>query len=627
MQAEDVTKVVDREPEASGEDLSPKPGVDVRKDPATEAKPEPKPDAEAQGSRPSEKVFNVAEVEPGRILVGRYELIHRLGHGGMASVYLGRAIGTAGFERLVAVKVIHPHLANESEFVEMFLDEARIAAKIHHPNVCETLDLGEDDGLFFMVMEYVEGETLSSLIRQLRKREDRLPVPCALQITADACRGLGAAHALEGKDGQPLNLVHRDVSPHNLLVTMDGRVKVVDFGIMKAAGKRSNTLTGQLRGKLTYMSPEQARGEPVDRRSDIYAMGVVLWELLAGARFYRGETESEILAQVSLGRRQDIAEYCDDLPPAVVAVLDKSLAESCGDRYETADDMLKDLRGALRHLLDAEQEDPREALSGVMNGFFASRVRYIQAAIRGQVDDREDSNRKHRAANDSKTSVGVARTLTPSSLSNLAIGRTGTLTSSVATAPARSWALWLILPLAGAVLGTLAVRALSDPGPANPQPVAVEPAVAVEAGPKMVTWWINTDPQGATVTVDGKVLAETTPTSVQLPASDERIEVKAELAGYKSYAAQMAPLSSENHALRLQPDFMPTFRAKSFEGPDGEPPGEPKPDVQPPRKRHKRPKKSSAKPEAVPVTATPPTAGDTRRPEDVPDFLKGKKPK
>lgn len=626
MQAEDVTKVVDREPEASGEDLLQESVGGASDSPTTELESEAKPDAEAEAPRSSEepvaKVGKVAEVEPGRILVGRYELIHRLGHGGMASVYLGRAIGTAGFERLVAVKVIHPHLANESEFVEMFLDEARIAAKIHHPNVCETLDLGEDDGLFFMVMEYVEGETLSSLVRQLRKREDRLPVPCALQITADACRGLGAAHALEGKDGQPLNLVHRDVSPHNLLVTMDGRVKVVDFGIMKAAGKRSNTLTGQLRGKLTYMSPEQARGEPVDRRSDIYAMGVVLWELLAGARFYRGETESEILAQVSLGRRQDIADYCDDLPVAVAAVLDKSLAQLRGDRYESADDMLKDLRGALRHLLDADEEDPREALSSVMNGFFASRVRYIQAAIRGQVDDREGSDRKHRAANDSKTGVAAARTLTPSSLSNLALGRTGTLTSAVATAPARSWALWLILPLAGAVFGTLAVRALSDPKPANPQRVAAEPAVAVEAGPKMVTWWINTDPQGATVTVDGKTLPETTPTSVQLPASDERIEVKAELAGYKSYAAQMAPLSSENHALRLQPDFMPTFRARSFEKPDEEP-GEPKSNVKPPKKRHKRPKKPSTKAEpAVPVSAT-----DTRRPDDVPDFLKGKKPK
>ncbi|MGH1344289.1 MAG: serine/threonine protein kinase [Nannocystales bacterium] len=621
MQAEDVTKVVDREPEASGGDPLP-PAVSDAVEATSNLERKPDRSPEVGPVRPMDKV---AEVEPGRVLVGRYELIHRLGHGGMASVYLGRAIGTAGFERLVAVKVIHPHLANESEFVEMFLDEARIAAKIHHPNVCETLDLGEDDGLFFMVMEYVEGETLSSLIRQLGKRDDSLPVPCALQITADACRGLGAAHALEDTDGTPLNLVHRDVSPHNLLVTMDGRVKVVDFGIMKAAGKRSNTLTGQLRGKLTYMSPEQARGEPVDRRSDIYAMGVILWELLAGARFYRGETESEILAQVSLGRRQDIADYRDDLPPGVVAVLDKALAESRTDRYETADDMLKDLRAALRQLLDADQEDPREALSGVMKGFFASRMRYIQAAIRGQVDDREGSNRKHRAANDSKTGVSRARSLTPSSV---AIGRTGTLTSSVVTAPARSWALWLILPLAGAVLGTLAVRALSGSEADSSRPVVREPATVVEpAGPKMVTWWINTDPQGATVTIDGKTLEKTTPTSVQLPASDERIEVKAELAGYKAYVAEMAPLSSENHALRLEPAYKTTFRARSFDGPGGEKPAEPAAPVTPPKKRHKRPKKLRAKPDTAPTSSPPPAAGDTRRPEDVPDFLKRKKPK
>ncbi len=616
MQAEDVTKVVEREPEASGEDLLPQPSGDAPSD--SDAGPrQGEPDA-------PRAVTPVAEVEPGRILVGRYELIYRLGHGGMASVYLGRAIGTAGFERLVAVKVIHPHLANESEFVEMFLDEARIAAKIHHPNVCETLDLGEDDGLFFMVMEYVEGETLSSLIRQLRKRDDRLPVACALQLAADACRGLGAAHELEGNDGQPLNLVHRDVSPHNLLVTMDGRVKVVDFGIMKAAGKRSNTLTGQLRGKLTYMAPEQARGEPVDRRSDIYAMGVVLWELLAGARFYRGETESEILAQVSLGRRQSITDYCDNLPAGVVAVLDKALAESRSDRYETAEDMLKDLRQALRHLLDADQEDPREAISGIMKGFFASRMRYIQAAVRGKLDEHDGGVRKHRAAND-RSSVSNVRTMTPSSV---VIGRTETLSAAVASAPARSWALWLILPLAGAVLGTLAVRAFSDPEPAKPPPVAVEarPA-AVDAGPKMVTWWINTDPQGATVTIDGKALAELTPTSVELPASDERVEVKAALAGYKSYAAQMAPLGSENHTLRLEPAYKTTFAARSVEDPpEDTEPTKPAAEVAPPKKRHKRPKKPpTAEPERTPVPTVSP--GDTRRPEDVPDFLKGKKPK
>ena len=604
MQAEDVTKVIDREQEeALGEDASSDgEGHDEAsaKAPARDA-PSPK----------------LAELEPGRVLAGRYELLHRLGHGGMASVYLGRAIGTAGFERLVAVKVIHPHLANESEFVEMFLDEARIAAKIHHPNVCETLDLGEDEGLFFMVMEYVEGEALSSLSRQLRKGKDQLAVCCALQIAADACRGLDAAHALQNRDGSPLNLVHRDVSPHNLLVTMDGRVKVVDFGIMKAAGKRSNTLTGQLRGKLSYMSPEQARGEPVDRRSDLYAMGVILWELLAGARFYRGETDSEVLAQVSLGRRQDIADYRDDVPAGVVEILDRALAESRKDRYASAGEMLKDLRSAMRQLLDADDDDPREVLSGVMDRLFSGRIRYIQAAIQGQ-DDRDGSaSRPVRAANDSKTSVVAGRSLTPSSL---VVGRTGTLTTSaVATAPARSWLLWLVLPLAGAALGTLAVRAGFDreaPAPAvqaQPQP---KPA---PTEPDLVKWWINTDPQGATVTIDGKPLERPTPTSVQLPRSDETVQVKIELAGYKSREVQMAPLSPENHTLRLEPAYKTTFSARVPEGVEPPPVVE---DPAPRRRPRNRRKPVSDKPLATPVASPPP--GDTRKPEDVPDFLKGK---
>jgi serine/threonine-protein kinase len=597
MQAEDVTKVIDREPEAPVEDVS------SEEESVSEAKP--------------------AEVETGRVLHGRYELIHRLGHGGMASVYLGRAIGTAGFERLVAVKVIHPHLANESEFVEMFLDEARIAAKIHHPNVCETLDLGDDDGVFFMVMEYVEGETLSSLVRQLLKREEKLPITVALQIAADACRGLEAAHSLEDHDGTALNLVHRDVSPHNLLVTMDGRVKVVDFGIMKAAGKRSNTLTGQLRGKLTYMSPEQARGEPVDRRSDIYAMGVILWELLAGARFYRGETDSEILAQVSLGRRQNIGDYREDVPESVQELLEKALAESRYDRFETAEEMLKGLRAALRHLLDADEDDPREVLGGVMTRFFGTRIKYIQAAIRGQVDDREGSSRNRvRAAND-QTSVIASRGLTPSQVE---VGRTGTFTQSVATAPARSWALWLILPLAGAALGTLAVRAGFDSDPAttpraSTQSVAPKPA---EVKPDLVKWVFNTDPQGATVIVGGKALEQTTPTSVQLPRSDETVVVKISLPGYKSREVEMAPLGPENHNVRLEPEYKTTFSART-------PDPTPKPEVSPTKtssrpKKWNRPKKKPGKVEQPPV-AEPAPKGDDREPEDVPDFLKKKKKK
>ncbi len=621
MQAEDVTKVVDREHELSDEAA---PGGS--KTPPRAVKSLSSDTATGSNSGRVAVETKLADVEPGQTLLGRYELIHRLGHGGMASVYLGRAIGTAGFERLVAVKVIHPHLANEAEFVEMFLDEARIAAKIHHPNVCETIDLGEDDGLFFMVMEYVEGETLSSLIRQLDKVDERLPVSVALQVAFDACRGLAAAHDLAEHDGSKLDLVHRDVSPHNLLVTMDGRVKVVDFGIMKAAGKRSSTLTGQLRGKLTYMSPEQARGEPVDRRSDIYAVGVILWELLAGTRFYRGKTDSEILAQVSLGRTRDIRDFRDDLPASVAVVLDKALATSRGDRYATALDMLKDLRGAIRQLLDADEDDPRELLGASMERFFSGRVEYIHAAIRGQADEREASGRRPAATVDgSRTSVIESRSMTPSSP---AIGRTGTLTSSIATAPARSWALWIVLPLAGAALGTAAVSSgfgkESEPTAPLTAPVAVEspdPGPVVPTEPELVKWWINTDPQGATVSIDGKEHSDTTPTSVQLPRSDDPVEVKLSLDGHVARVVQMAPLGPENHTFQLEPKFKKTFTARKPEADAA--PAPPKPKKRP-SKSHGR--KKAGHPKPTPVTAPPadPNADD-RRPGDVPDFFGGKK--
>ena len=361
---EDSTKVVDRE---------------IKPAESSDDPPRPEPSESGQP--------DLVSAHP---LVGRYEVIHRLGHGGMASVYLGRAIGTAGFERVVAVKVIHPHLAQEPEFVEMFLDEARIAAKIHHPHVVEILDLGQDEDLFFMVMEYVEGETLSALLRQLTKHDERLPLVCALQIAADTCKGLAAAHDLLDRDGEPLHLVHRDVSPHNLLVSMDGRVKVVDFGIMKAVGKRSSTLTGQLRGKIAYMAPEQARGNKVDRRADVFALGAVLWEMVTGQRLFAGETEAETLDKVLHHEAPDVTTVREDVPEALAEILRKALAPDPDDRYETAQAMLKAIRALHRQLED--EEEPRELLALRMAKYFSKRVEYVRATMRGSATNLRDPN-------------------------------------------------------------------------------------------------------------------------------------------------------------------------------------------------------------------------------------------
>ncbi len=511
--------------------------------------------------------------------VGRYALIHRLGHGGMAAVYLGRATGRAGFEKLVAVKVIHPHLGAEPEFVEMFLDEARIAARLHHPHVVEIHDLGDADGVFFMVMEYVEGETLASLLRQLRKLGQQLPLSAVLQVVADACEGLAAAHDLTDVDGRPMHLVHRDVSPHNLLVSMDGRVKVVDFGIAKATGRRSNTRTGQLRGKLAYMSPEQASGETIDHRTDLFALGAVLWEMLANERLFTAETESETLARVMAWDTADIREHCKDLPEGVVALVERALARDPEVRFASAQEMLRDVRAQLRAL--DEQVDPREDLAAVMERLFSARVGYIRAAVRRAG---ESGSHHERAANDitpddatkvgerlSDRSSGSIPGRRPSGSLPLLAGpgtNTHTLTASLASAPARHWSLWLLLPLLGAVVGSAIVS--RGYGPTEP-PTAVEEAVRqpdprpslasagdAAAGARVVVsttvkWRFDTEPSGATITLDGKPYPEVSPVTIEVPRSDEPIEVLIALEGYHSYTLRPAPLAPDNFNYRLEP--------------------------------------------------------------------------
>ncbi|MEX1368542.1 MAG: serine/threonine-protein kinase [Nannocystaceae bacterium] len=512
--------------------------------------------------------------------VGRYELIHRLGHGGMAAVFLGRATGRAGFEKLVAVKVIHPHLAAEPEFVEMFLDEARIAARLHHPHVVEIHDLGDDDGVFYMVMEYIEGETLASVLRQLRKQQERLPLTAVLQVVADACEGLSSAHELTHPDGRPMHLVHRDVSPHNLLVGMDGRVKVVDFGIAKATGRRSSTRTGQLRGKLAYMSPEQAGGKDIDHRTDLFALGAVLWELLTNERLFMGETESETIAAVHACELPDIHSRRDDLPPGVAELVSRALARDPEERFESAQDMLRETRSLLRSLQTDDDHEPRDELAAVMDRLFSARIGYIRAAVRRAS---ESGPRTSMAANDGISPVDVTRATSRSSsdrsaggsrpstgsLPAVALGGTGTqtLTTSLASAPARHWSLWLLLPLVGAVVGaamvsrgfgtgneptTTEIQRQPDMRPSLAASAGTEPARPA-AAPTMVKWQFDVDPPGAIIALDGAALPQTSPTTVEVPRGEEAVEVIISAPGYRDRVMHPVPTASSYFNQRLEP--------------------------------------------------------------------------
>lgn len=269
--------------------------------------------------------------------VGRYEILTQIAAGGMAAVYIARAKGVAGFERLVAIKVLHPHLAYEPEFVSMFLDEARLAARIRHPHVVPTLDISDSgtDG-YFLVMEFVEGDHLGALLSCAAKQGKRIPTSVTARIIGDALAGLGAAHRLTDEDGDPLSLVHRDVSPHNIMVGSDGVSRLTDFGVAKAEKRLTSTRTGQLKGKLAYMAPEQASKGEADRRSDLFSMGIVLWEALIGRRLFRGTNNAETLNMVLNKEVEAPSSLWPDLEP-FDELISKALSRDPDARFQNAE--------------------------------------------------------------------------------------------------------------------------------------------------------------------------------------------------------------------------------------------------------------------------------------------------
>lgn len=259
--------------------------------------------------------------------LGRYEILTQLASGGMASVYIARVQGVAGFERLVAIKMLHPHLAYEQEFISMFLDEARLAARIRHMNVVPTLDVSESPGDgYFLVMEYIEGNHLGALLGRAAKLGERLPRPVVCRILIDALQGLSAAHSLTNESGEPIKLVHRDVSPHNILIGSDGIARLTDFGVAKADVRMAKTRAGQFKGKLSYMSPEQASSSQTDQRSDLFSAGIILWESLTGRRLFKGDSNAATLNKLlydQVVRPSDISSELARFDDVVMRALDR----------------------------------------------------------------------------------------------------------------------------------------------------------------------------------------------------------------------------------------------------------------------------------------------------------------
>jgi serine/threonine-protein kinase len=280
----------------------------------------------------------------------RFELIAELASGGMGTVFLARLGGAGGFQRLYAIKRLHEHLARHGEFIEMFLDEARLAARIHHPNVVPILEIGTTDAGYYLVMEYVEGDTAGHLFYCAAQERKPISPRVTVRIVLDALAGLHAAHEGTDDEGRSLEIVHRDVSPHNILVSVDGVSRITDFGIARAASRLAVTRTGQLKGKVAYMAPEQARSEKIDRRADVFAMGICLWEMLAGRRLFKTEAEGETLNRLLYEPIPSIRSVVPEVPRELDEICARALTRDLEKRFATAAEFADALENAARAL-------------------------------------------------------------------------------------------------------------------------------------------------------------------------------------------------------------------------------------------------------------------------------------
>jgi serine/threonine protein kinase len=302
---------------------------------------------------------------------GKYYLLERINVGGMAEVFKAKAFGVEGFERLVAVKRILPNIAEDEEFITMFIDEAKIAVQLQHANIAQIFDLGKVDDSYFIALEFVHGKDLRAIFDHFRKVGDRMPAAQVCYVMMQVCEGLDYAHNKRDPQGHEIGLVHRDVSPQNVLVGYEGEIKLVDFGIAKAAGKASKTQAGILKGKFGYMSPEQVRGLPVDRRSDVFAAGICLYELLTGERLFVGESDFSTLEKVRNVEILPPSSFNRRIAPELERIVLKALAKDAEDRYQNAIDLHDELQA---YLYSAGEFFSRKDLAGWMKQTFSSDI-------------------------------------------------------------------------------------------------------------------------------------------------------------------------------------------------------------------------------------------------------------
>ena len=496
-----------------------------------------------EAGRPSLRRLNIARAS-GSIGAGKYRIFANIGRGGMADVLLGVAPGTKGFNKLLVIKRLRPGLAEDAAMVSMFLDEARLAARLNHTNLVHTFEIGEDAGGYFIVMEYLEGRPLNQVMEALTDTGGRLPPELWAKIVSEALAGLHYAHELCDYDGVPLHIVHRDVSPQNIIVTFDGGVKLVDFGIAKASVNLTETETGVLKGKLAYMAPEQARYDGViDRRADIFSTGIVLWECLAMRRLITGDpiTAAKKLQDMKI---PPPSSENPAVPPELDAITMRALERDVDSRYQTAEQMQAAIEGYLRtsghYVQEAAIGAPIAQLFAEQRDDVRAQIRMHMANLRSERETAEAAGGEERSSQPNarggdvdwpKEIASLPRLeLTESTRSVRAVQRSAPFTGAPTR---RAWQAAFVVA-AVAFLGILAWPIVTPPPVAAPSvaPASTSgPSVSSVATPP-VHVELRASPPEATITLDDAPLTNPFAGSFVRDALAHRLQVTRE--GYAS---------------------------------------------------------------------------------------------
>lgn len=521
---------------------------------------------------------------------GRYTLVKKLATGGMAEIWLARQRGLAGFNRFVVIKKILSHLSEQKTFVDMFLDEARTSAQLNHPNIVQIFDLGREEDAYYIAMEYIAGENLAAVAWRGMKRHRPIPPTFAARIIADACKALHYAHHLRGSDGRPLEIVHRDISPQNVLVTYDGEVKIVDFGIAKAATKSEQTKTGMLKGKFSYMSPEQCLGAPVDMRSDVFALGILLYELCTGKRLFKHESELMILEMITKRTVVPPSQVAEDLSPLLDGIIMRALAKNANERYQTAQELQHALEGFLR-------EEPHPAtsveLGEYVRSLFGDKIDEKRRMI--EIASRDDFEERHSIAETESFASGPRRTvhgLPPSQVMvrGVATGARGSVgstaafvpptagtpsmpgyahpsqyashgTSATAMRPGPSWANRAIIALALFVIAgaSLVLWAYRQPVEAVTQ---IDSAPAQSGPIRTGSLSLKSKPSGAIIELDGNEMPLPDGTAARTPVDlgslqyGKEYRIRLRLDGHRPFE-QVLIMDDDRDGATLEPELVP----------------------------------------------------------------------